>query len=89
MPLASKKPANQNELDSLIRVLYRLPVYKHYLYSFNDSCFTSLMAVKLTNEILNSKERIAFVEDVYSTCERFSKKSGVDVHYSGLPLTKL
>ena len=83
VPLISRKPASQRELDSLIFKLYSLPIYDGLLYDKGSSA--NLMMVTLQNEKLNTKERIKFIENIKFKAESFGKKHNIKLHYSGLP----
>ncbi|MBU0764464.1 MAG: MMPL family transporter [Bacteroidetes bacterium] len=77
------KPETQKELDSLLEYIRQLPFYRGLLYA--DSSDVTIMGITLNKKILNTKGRIRFVKEVQEVAESFSEKTGIDVHYSGLP----
>ena len=82
-PIFSSKPKTQAELDSLKNVIYSLPFYDKLLY--NKETNVTLMMITLDKEILNTKSRVGFIEEIKSTVEVFSTKHNIPIRYSGLP----
>lgn len=83
VPILSRKPESQAELDSIEAVIRKLPFYKGIIY--NDTAHTTLMAITFDNKLLNTKNRLAIVDSIRSHTENFVKKTGIQVHYSGMP----
>ncbi len=83
LPVFKRRPQTQAELDSLMNVVFSLPFYNGMLY--NKSSSFTLMAITLEKNILNTKDRVGLIYDIRAAGEAFAKKTGVDVHYSGLP----
>jgi predicted RND superfamily exporter protein len=85
-PIMKNKPGSQEELDTILQKIRNLPFYQDFLYKEGDD--VTLMAITLNKEILNSKGRIAFVNEVQQEAEKFSENTGIDIHYSGLPFIR-
>ncbi len=82
-PLVSRKPSSQAETDSLKETILSLPFYEGLLY--NRETGATLMAITLDKQKLNSRNRIALVDSIKSSCDRFGVTHHLDIHYSGLP----
>ncbi|MFC2137312.1 RND family transporter [Bacteroidota bacterium] len=80
-----KKPTSQKELDSLLRIIYSLPFYEDLLIVDNDSSFSTLMAITLNTEFVNSKKRIKLIDQICSYGDQFSEDTEIELHYSGMP----
>jgi uncharacterized protein len=83
IPIFSRKPQSQQELDSLKQVINELPFYKGIIY--NDTLHSTLMAITFDNKLLNTKNRLSIVDSIKAQVEKFEKQSGINVHYSGMP----
>lgn len=70
-------------LDSAKATFFNLPFYRGLLY--NPSTNSYLTAVYLNKTMLFSKQRVALVKNIVAVTEKFSAKTGVEMHYSGLP----
>lgn len=81
----NNKQDTQEELDSLLKIIYSLPFYNNLLFVNTDTSFSTLMAITLNSEILNTKERINLVDNLYNVVNNFAIKTGIEVHYSGMP----
>lgn len=79
-------PKSFPELDSLSRIFYSLPFYKGRLYEPETGA--TLMAVRINQKKLDSKERIAIVNGIKQISENFSQRTGLEVNYSGLPMIR-
>lgn len=77
------KPSTQEELDSLLEIVYGLRFYDGLL--FNKKTSSTVTALTMDKSIINSKARNAFIDDVCAQYEIFSKETGIDAHFSGLP----
>jgi hypothetical protein len=80
------KPQTQSELDSIFIEVNDLRFYEGLL--FKDSSDFSLMAITLEKGILDTKERVQFVNDVEKKITDICTKYEVDVHFSGLPFIR-
>lgn len=84
--LFKNKPQTQQELDSLLEIVFNLPFYRELLY--NPENKATLMALTLEKKIINSQERIEVVHQIKKITENFSKKNNIQSHYSGLPFIR-
>ncbi|MFZ4520188.1 MAG: efflux RND transporter permease subunit [Bacteroidales bacterium] len=83
IPITPHKPTSQQELDSIRKQIYDLPFYDELIYNKSSSAY--LMALTLDKKTIDSKERDRLIEDVRVMMERFSERTKVEVHFSGLP----
>ncbi|MGB1037632.1 MAG: efflux RND transporter permease subunit [Bacteroidia bacterium] len=84
--LVQEKPKTQEELDAIFVQIERLRFYEGLL--FKDSSDFSLMAITLEKAILDTKERVAFVNGLQKSIEEVCDKHDVEVHFSGLPFIR-
>ena len=78
--------STQQSLDSMAGVFYNLPFYRSLLYNPQEHAY--LMGVRINKDILNSKERTGVINNITSTVDSFSKRTGIATHLSGLPLIR-
>ena len=71
------------QMDSIKQRIYGLPFYEGLLY--NKESNATLMAINFDHKILNSKYRAPIISSILEKADAFSKKHGIEVHYSGLP----
>ncbi|MDP4265839.1 MAG: MMPL family transporter [Bacteroidota bacterium] len=76
-------PKTQNELDSLLKLTKSLPFYEGFVYNKNSDA--TLMLITLDKKKLNTKNRVALIQNIKQYFENFENKDNVKVHYSGLP----
>jgi predicted RND superfamily exporter protein len=81
--VVQSRPESSTEVDSLNKVIRSLPFYRNLLY--NDSTNASLMMLFVNRPAFNSERRVRVLEEVEQIVEAFSKDTGLEVHYSGLP----
>jgi predicted RND superfamily exporter protein len=77
------KPKSQQELDSLKKVIYSLPLYDNLI--FNKKTGATIMMVTINKNEVNSKRRVALIDDIKATADSFGIRYHTGVHYSGLP----
>ena len=82
-PLMPEKPQSQEQLDSLKTTLLNLPFYEGLL--FNKNTNATVMAITFDQDKLNTKGRIAIVNQIKTLGDDFSAKNNIQLHYSGLP----
>jgi predicted RND superfamily exporter protein len=80
------KELNQNELDSIHKVISGLRFYKGLIY--NKDSNTSLIVISINKTILDSKNRTALIDSIYNHAERFAERNNLTLHYSGLPYVR-
>ena len=73
----------QAEIDSCAAVFLNLPFYKYLLY--NPSTHAWLMGVRISKDLMASKDRIGIVNTISSIADEFGKKTNLTVYKSGLP----
>ncbi|MBC6608264.1 MMPL family transporter [Hymenobacter sp. BT188] len=86
VPIFAKAPETQRELDSLMREVNRVEFYKGQLIS--PSTGATLLALTMDPKYLNSSRRQAVMNEILGHAEAFSKKTGIRLHYAGLPYVR-
>jgi hydrophobe/amphiphile efflux-3 (HAE3) family protein len=82
-PFVTKPVGSKAEMDSLKNAYLQMPFYQNLFY--NDSTHATMMAVKLENKTLHSSDRLLAINTINDLAEEFSQKSGIKLHFSGLP----
>lgn len=82
-PVFQQTPATQAELDSLVQRVFQLRFYDKLL--FNTETGAVLTAISLDRAILNTKGRVALINEVYEVTQRYAQDTGIHIYYSGLP----
>jgi predicted RND superfamily exporter protein len=82
-PIIKSRPGSQQELDSLKDLILSYPFYQGFLYSSTNNA--SLMMITLNKGHLNTGLRMNLVNNIKDLGDEFSEKTGMGVHYSGLP----
>ncbi len=82
-PLFTTFPANQAELDSIKEKIFSLPFYDGFLY--NRQSGATLMMITLDKNQVNTKGRIAIVEEIENEVRAFETSTGMKAHLSGMP----
>jgi predicted RND superfamily exporter protein len=77
---------DQAKLDSLKEQFYTLPFYKGLLYNPTSQAF--LIGLRINKDILASKAREKTVGEIEAITDQYAKKTGFDIHLSGLPLIR-
>lgn len=85
-PFITEKPETQSDLDSIYNSVKNLRFYEGLL--FNDTSDFALMAITLDKSILDTKERVGFVNKIQDDISSICSQHGVEVHYSGLPFIR-
>ncbi len=83
IPLFDDLPSSQKELDSLLNYAHTLKFYKDKLWNVNSQA--TMIFVYIESDIVNSNKRIPTVSKIIKEAELYSKKTGIQLHYSGLP----
>ncbi|MEZ4914507.1 MAG: MMPL family transporter [Chitinophagales bacterium] len=81
--LFPQKIDNQPQLDSLHEAFLQLPFYLDRLYRPDNSA--TFMAVRIEPNLLDSKARVPFMNNLLAITENFAQNQQVDLKYSGLP----
>ena len=82
-PLVTEKPTSQVQLDSLHAQIMKLPFYRGFIVSEDGN--STLMAITFDRKMVNSKHRIAVVEQIDKYVDAFESKNSLTVHRSGMP----
>lgn len=85
-PLIKEYPKTQEELDSLLDVALSLKFYTGQL--LNPDNGATLILINMEREVLNSKDRNGLVRYIQSMGEEFTAKTGIELHYSGMPFVR-
>ncbi len=83
VPLVTKIPTTQAEVDSIKTEFLNMPFYDGLVY--NKSNGAVLMAITFNKNSLNSKRRLDIVKEIKVLTEAFAQKHSIEVHYSGMP----
>ena len=83
VPLVTKIPTTQAEVDSIKTTFLNMPFYDGLVY--NKSNGAVLMAITFNKSSLNSKRRLDIVKEIKVLTEAFAQKHSIEVHYSGMP----
>lgn len=86
VPIFPERPVSQTQIDSGKAVLLGLPFYEGLLY--NSKTNTWLTAVHVNKAVMNSAKRIQTVGAITRLVDSFGVRSGLEMHYSGLPLIR-
>lgn len=81
--IVQERPNNQEEVDSLKKVLYNYPFYEGFLFA--DLSNATLIAITLNREVLDSKYRNGLFNAIDDEVVKFEEATGIEVHKSGLP----
>jgi predicted RND superfamily exporter protein len=85
-PLVTGPLKSQQEVDSIKNLIASLPFYEGLLY--NPESNVTLLAITLNKKKLDSKDRIALVQEIESVCNAFGQEHQVEMHFSGLPYVR-
>jgi predicted RND superfamily exporter protein len=83
LPLVTKPPRSQEELDQIKKLISSLPFYEGFIYDKKKE--NTLMAVSFTDADLHTKHRIETVQKIKRQAELFGIKYHLQMHYSGMP----
>ncbi len=83
VPIVDRPLKTQAEADSIKERFLNLPFYENLIY--NPETKVNLMAVTIEKSVLNSRGRIAVVENINALLEEFSAKHNIRIKKSGLP----
>jgi len=81
--LLSAAPSTLAELDSIKKVIYRLPFFENFIY--NKHTGSTLMLITFKENEVNTVRRIAIVDSVKKQMDAFGLKHHIAMHYSGMP----
>ena len=81
-----ERKLSQVEIDSAKNIFLNLPFYRNFLYNPETNAW--LMGVRISKEIMNSKDRISIVLQIKKMAEEFGVQNQTAVYLSGLPLIR-
>ena len=84
--LIPQKPQSQRELDSLAFCIDSLPFYKGLL--LDESNRFTLIAVTITDTVLNSKHKADVYDNILSYTEPLAENGSLSMRYAGLPVLR-
>jgi len=87
LPVFPKRIKDQQELDSLTRIIENLPFYNGTLFNKEKDIYG--MMVTVAAEVINSPARVPLVKKVVEITERFNHKYQLKMHYSGMPYIRV
>ncbi len=79
-------PDDQPTLDSLLQVALDQKFYTGQIVNADNGATLTLIAIK--DQVLNSKNRVALTNSIIAAGDAFTKKTGVQLHYAGLPFVR-
>ncbi len=79
-------PDNQDSLNLLFEQALKLKFYSGQLV--NEENGATLLLLTVRKEVLNSANRAQLIDDIRFAGDAFSKVTGIDLHYAGLPYTR-
>jgi len=85
-PIFPDIPEDQQQLDSLLALAKDQKFYSGQI--FNEENGTLVILISINKEVLNSKKRIVLTEDIIEAGDKFSKATGLELHYAGLPFVR-
>lgn len=77
---------SQQQVDSMKVLVTELKFYRKLIY--NPDSNTSIVAVSIDKQKLDSKDRTPMIDSIYAKCEAFAKDNHLELHYSGLPYVR-
>ncbi len=81
-----KEIKDQHQLDSLLLVLRTQRPYMGIL--LNESNGATLMVISVQKEVMNSIKRVGLTNELVKAGSAFSKSTGIQLHYGGLPFIR-
>jgi predicted RND superfamily exporter protein len=85
-PVFSKFPQTQAQLDSILQIANRLKFYKGQV--INEQNGATILLVAIEKSMLNSQKRLELVKDIEQIGNSFSRKTGIELHYAGVPYVR-
>jgi predicted RND superfamily exporter protein len=85
-PIFPDTVLTQAQIDSGRAVFFNIPFYRDLLY--NPQTNSYMMAATVNNQLFNSPERTAIIDNVLTHTAAFEKKHDLQLRMSGLPLIR-
>jgi predicted RND superfamily exporter protein len=80
------KVTSQKQLDSLLNESRKQKFYFGRIVNEENGAIAIL--ITLEREVLNSDKRIAVTNEILSKGQQFSRATGIELHYAGLPFVR-
>jgi uncharacterized protein len=84
--LFPKEIKDQTQLDSLMGAMRNQKFYMGQIV--NEQNGATMMLVSITKEVMNSEKRIAMTRALVELGEEFTKDTGIQLRYAGLPFIR-
>ena len=85
-PVFGRVPESQAELDSVLAFANGLRFYQDQLVNSRNGA--TVVLVTISREVLNSGNRKKLTDRIMRTGEVFTKDTGIDLHYAGVPFVR-
>jgi predicted RND superfamily exporter protein len=85
-PLAQFLPESQAELDSLLIEVKNQRFFAQQLINFDNGA--TAVVISVDEKVLNSKGRLTLMADIIQVGDAFAEKTGIELHYAGLPFVR-
>lgn len=82
-PVVKKRPETDAALDSLREIILSMPIYQGLLHNSDSGVY--LMAITLDKNKLNTKSRVALIDQIDGEVNAFAENNRLKLHLSGLP----
>jgi len=79
-------PTSQAGLDSTLRFVNQLQFYKDQVINTRNGA--TVILVSIEKATLNSPRRVALTQNMMALGETFTRKTGVQLHYAGVPFVR-
>ncbi len=80
------KIASQAQLDSLLNEAKKQRFYIGQIVNEENGAIAILISIH--KEVLNSSKRVGLTDQIVAEGEAFSKETGIELHYAGLPFVR-
>lgn len=77
---------NQKQLDSLLKEAQKQKFYIGQIVNEHNGAIAILISIR--KDVLNSSKRVGLTDDIVAAGKVFSEKSGIQLHYAGLPFVR-
>ncbi len=81
--LFPKEISSQQQLDSLLGAMRNQKFYMGQIVNAENG--STMMLVSITKEVMNSEKRIAMTQALSKLGEAFTKETGIELRYAGIP----
>ncbi|EMR04241.1 efflux RND transporter permease subunit [Cesiribacter andamanensis] len=85
-PIFTGAPESQAELDSLLQLALDQKIYSRQL--INPANGATLMVLTVDMSVIGSPDRQRLMDDLLMVTEPFEEKTGIKLHYAGVPFVR-